>query len=600
MAANRCKKKVENGNQLSIDTCERSALTLLENIMPSTIIDKEYCDTLSCDTTTFERSDHNENTVPSTRIIDENCDNWSCDAVNRMENGGEERRIVDINYYTNNLLTQISKHSPFQCGPENIEFHSEKHLGLSSKIIFQCKMCNTKFPVHTCDPKPKNTLDLNRAAVTGMTVTGIGLTQMSELLAAMNLPQMSQKVYDSTNEYVSREWEKSATIAMETAAKREREAAIEEGRVKDGVAVIDVIADGCWGKRTYKKNYSSLSGAAAIVGRRFGEVLFLGVRNKYCTICTRAQNKSLQPKEHTCYKNYTGPSTGMESDIIVEGFKHSMDMYQIIYGRMIADGDCSTYNKILEARPYRNFTVEKLECKNHLLRNMCNKLSALATDTSYPITQRKMLSTQRILAIRKSICLAVKKNSTENRDPSKKIHDLHVDISNACNHAFGQHDDCKPYYCESAKKSENIVPKLKTSTLWTRIRYIVSVVASNSRSLVYDVNSNRVECFNSVIAKLVGGKRINFSLRQTYQTRCNAAVVSFNTRKPVYTLQKNILGFSPKCKSKLLEERRLRKNILCNKYARRKIRFSSKAATDKHYGESCQKPDLATEEMKQL
>lgn len=97
--------------------------------------------------------------------------------------------------------------------------------------------------------------------------------------------------------------------------------------------------------------------------------------------------------------------------------------------------------------------------------------------------------------------------------------------------------------------------------MWNRVQHVVGVVASNSRSLVVDVNSNRVEGLNSVIAKLVGGKRTNLSSRQTYLTRCHTAVVSFNTKKPVYTLQKHILQKSPKCKSKLLEERRIQKNI---------------------------------------
>lgn len=39
----------------------------------------------------------------------------------------------------------------------------------------------------------------------------------------------------------------------------------------------------CWSSRSYGNNYKALSGAAAIVGRRYGEVLFLGIKNKYCT-----------------------------------------------------------------------------------------------------------------------------------------------------------------------------------------------------------------------------------------------------------------------------------------------------------------------------
>ncbi|GBP00707.1 hypothetical protein EVAR_76950_1 [Eumeta japonica] len=51
---------------------------------------------------------------------------------------------------------------------------------------------------------------------------------------------------------------------------KERQAALDEGRVtKEGIPIIDVVADGCWSKRSYKTNYSALSGAAAIVRKRF-------------------------------------------------------------------------------------------------------------------------------------------------------------------------------------------------------------------------------------------------------------------------------------------------------------------------------------------
>lgn len=65
---------------------------------------------------------------------------------------------------------------------------------------------------------------------------------------------------------------------MEVAATRERDAAIAEGSIsKEGIPIIDVLADACWSSRSYGNNYKALSGAAAIVGRRFGEVLYIGI-----------------------------------------------------------------------------------------------------------------------------------------------------------------------------------------------------------------------------------------------------------------------------------------------------------------------------------
>lgn len=79
---------------------------------------------------------------------------------------------------------------------------------------------------------------------------------------------------------------------MEEAARREAVHAKSIGNVnEDGIPFITVGADGCWSKRSYKKNYTALSGTATIVGYHFLEVIFISVHNKYCTICERAKKK---------------------------------------------------------------------------------------------------------------------------------------------------------------------------------------------------------------------------------------------------------------------------------------------------------------------
>lgn len=45
--------------------------------------------------------------------------------------------------------------------------------------------------------------------------------------------------------------------------------------------------------------------------------------------------------------------------------------------------------------------------------------------------------------------------------------------------------------------------------------YYLSNVASHSPSLIHNVDSNAVERYNSIVAKFVGGKRINFSRKGT-------------------------------------------------------------------------------------
>ncbi|KAJ8709771.1 hypothetical protein PYW08_009775 [Mythimna loreyi] len=120
----------------------------------------------------------------------------------------------------------------------------------------------------------------------------------------------------------------------------------------------------------------------------------MSVKNKYCCICARAGKKKT-PKEHDCYKNFNDASTAMESTIITEGFKQSLDMHGLIYSRFIADGDSSTYAKIINARPYPGITVTKIYCRNHLLRNYSNKLPQMASNTKN-LTQKKYIVIKKI------------------------------------------------------------------------------------------------------------------------------------------------------------------------------------------------------------
>lgn len=107
--------------------------------------------------------------------------------------------------------------------------------------------------------------------------------------------------------------------------------------------------------------------------------------------------------------------------------------------------------------------------------------------------------------------------------------------------------------------------------------------------------NNRAEQFNSIVAKMVGGKRVNFSLKDSYTTRCYAAVVSFNTGKPQYTFYKSICNTSPGKSLKLLETRRQAKNtreVMARAgSARKKINLNP---VDAHYGKDCERPDMET------
>jgi hypothetical protein len=99
------------------------------------------------------------------------------------------------------------------------------------------------------------------------------------------------------------------------------------------------------------------------VGAKTKKVLFVGVRNKYCCICQKASKNNMDPKEHICFKNWNLPSTAMEADIIVEGFKKSIDMHNLIYSRLI--GNYLTWHLFLHDLQYLHQEIFLFKTINH-------------------------------------------------------------------------------------------------------------------------------------------------------------------------------------------------------------------------------------------
>jgi hypothetical protein len=56
---------------------------------------------------------------------------------------------------------------------------------------------------------------------------------------------------------------------------------------------------------------------------------------------------------------------------------------------ILGDGDSSVTKRLNEIMPYGpNFFVQKIECRNHLLRNYGTKLAVIVKNTKYPISIR--------------------------------------------------------------------------------------------------------------------------------------------------------------------------------------------------------------------
>lgn len=115
-----------------------------------------------------------------------------------------------------------------------------------------------------------------------------------------------------------------------------------------------------------------------------------------------------------------------------------------------------------------------------------------------------------------------------------------------------QHEKCAAYFCKKNNTEENRVPEAEKCGLMGEMIIIIKRVVDHVSSLMLDVTNNVCEQFNSVVNKYIGGKRINFSLKQSYNTRIRAAIVSFNSGGYfLWAIRKNIMKKSPGNKLKL-------------------------------------------------
>ncbi|KAL4085368.1 hypothetical protein QTP88_027227 [Uroleucon formosanum] len=437
-------------------------------------------------------------------------------------------------------------------------------------------------------------MPINQSAVSGTIAIGIGYSQLSELCATMDIPCMSSNTFLLVQEDISQQIHTIAEREMEIADEEERRLAIESGSIDtDGTPMCTVVADGQWSKRSYKTNYDALSGVATIIGYKSKKILFIGVRNRYCAVCQRAKNKGIPKPEHSCFLNWSKGATSMEADSIAEGFKRSMELHGLKYNKLIGDGDSSVKKRLSEIMPYGpKFHIQKIECRNHLLRNYGTKLSLLAKNIRHPYLNLRKHIQSNIIRFRNAIVKSIEyRSQLINQSDNDKRLGLRKDILNSFYHILGSHAQCEDYFCHGPKLNENnFVDDAEKSKVIDEITQLANRLVTHADSLLMNVDNNVCEQFNSIINKHLSGKRINFSQRQSYNTRVEAAVVSYNTSGEfLRKLHKNVvnekspgdIGKKYLKTKRMKSEKRKCKKLLFSKKVKK---FSKQTGPDQHYG----------------
>ncbi|KAK3920263.1 hypothetical protein KUF71_009550 [Frankliniella fusca] len=463
----------------------------------------------------------------------------------------EGRRIIQYTNFIQQIQADVHA-GGFGCSFMNSKFVRETQFGFRSYMYYRCSMCNKETRLET-DPDFKQEVNVNTALVSGVVNAGSTLAVLESVAAAVNMPCMSKPTYGCKEDSLADVMEEEAMNAMLAAGKEEYDLAVEAGDVSPdgkGTPFITAIVDGQWSKRSYKNKYDANSGSATIIGYRTGKVLWTATKNKRCSLCEHAVRKNKAPRQHACAKNYEGPSTGMEAAIILEGFRNCLEIHNFRILKYIGDGDSSVKARLQTERPYGPaYTVQKIECKNHLLRCFKGHLIALSDNTKLPCPEG--VSKQEMVMLRKYLRENVLRLSTgvskasEYRGKTEevsrhfvRVEKLRNDILNAPCHTFGDHSNCAEYFCstkqalaagDAAPVEVNYKERLMKAGLWSEIMREVNKLASKASSLIFNVNNNKCEMANSVIAQKIANKRPYLSGRRSYSMRVHAAALSLNT-----------------------------------------------------------------------
>ena len=278
--------------------------------------------------------------------------------------------------------------------------------------------------------------------------TGGGHHKLEETMGVVGVPVMSKTSFISTERDIGEWWQQELQKLMAEAGKEERELAIRRGDYHEGVPAITVIVDGGWSKRSHRHSYNANSGVGIIIGKATGKLLFLGVRNKYCSACAR----NIPRDKHQCYRNWSASSSEMETDTILEGFLEAERVHGVRYTKFIGDGDSSVYPTLLQSVPGWGHTIEKLECANHACKCYRGALERLVQDNPSYKGSGGLTAKMRKRLVSSARC-AIKMRSRE-PDPKKALEQLKKDLVNGPRHCFGLHQFCSPDFCTIAREQQ--------------------------------------------------------------------------------------------------------------------------------------------------
>ena len=148
----------------------------------------------------------------------------------------------------------------------------------------------------------ENHYTTNVGAVLAQIATGGGSIQLEEQLSCVTVPALARKSFMHLECSLSTLFEATVSQQLLSAGKQERELAVLNGCYHNGVPAITLVVDTEWSKRSHKHSYNVKSGVGVIFGAATKKLLFIGVRNKYCSVCAASEHHNLPTPSHQRFK----------------------------------------------------------------------------------------------------------------------------------------------------------------------------------------------------------------------------------------------------------------------------------------------------------
>ena len=220
--------------------------------------------------------------------------------------------------------------------------------------------------------------DVNVKANLAMAELGNGREAMATFSYIIGMPPpSSQSNWDTHSKNLGKSLTPVIEAQFNSAAKSLRHCLQKDNPevVEDNIIDVGVSFDGTW----HHKGFKSSHGIGIIISIDTGEILDAEVISKTCEACQRApyskgtleykQWLEKHTRERKCFKNFDGPSTGMETAAAKAIWSRSEVKHKMRYTTVLSDGDNKTLQALNDMTVY-DTEITKLECVNHIHKRM--------------------------------------------------------------------------------------------------------------------------------------------------------------------------------------------------------------------------------------